>query len=650
MRCEVVAVGTELLLGQIVDTNSSWIGEQLALAGIDSLPPDQGRRQRGPHRGGVCAWRSSAADAVIVCGGLGPTQDDITRDVIAHVMGVELELDDEVADRIGAMFGGRGRRMPMNNLRQAEVPEGATRHRRPAGHRAGPGLPGRRPRTEGHLRRARRALRDEGDDAGRHPARPAAPGRGEPAVIRSRTLRTWGESESGLAERLAGRIDALDRPRATPRIAFLASGIEGLKVRITAKAADRRRAEALAGRRGGRGAGDPRADLVFGSTTRPWRASVLDLLGGPGPHARPGRVAHRGAGRVADHRRPGRQRVFRGVVVSYATEVKLDLLDVPEGPVVSEAAAVAMAAGARRVLGADVGAGLTGVAGPITRTVSRPAPSSSASTSRARCPRSRLQLPGDRLRVRQFSVISALGLLRTRLAARLDGDLRRPTGAHARLGRGPVGLAALRHAGGPRRPTPGAPVRHRVDVRARVAPMAYLLTMPVRTEGSPVGVAVHRVPVAAGVVDAFGDRAGDQPGARRPARPRGRGGGPPGPGRRGVAPLEVRALLASPAGAPPALVRFLAGAAPSPLVEPPPRPRTGGRSTVLSPRAEPSPASTNPAIGPHVGQGVVIGDGATRARIRTPPPTSSADRWRSCWSRGPCSASSRPPSRSGSAR
>ena len=97
MRCGVVAVGTELLLGQIVDTNSSWIGEQLALAGIDSLY--QTKVGDNPERiAAVLRHALDRSDAVIVCGGLGPTQDDLTRDVIAEVMGVELETDPELAE------------------------------------------------------------------------------------------------------------------------------------------------------------------------------------------------------------------------------------------------------------------------------------------------------------------------------------------------------------------------------------------------------------------------------------------------------------------------------------------------------------------------------------------------------------------------
>ena len=104
MNCEVVAVGTELLLGQIVDTNSSWIGEQLALAGIDSFF----QTKVGDNWGRIAdslRLALSRSDAVIVCGGLGPTQDDITRDVIAEVMGVELEEDPEALEKIVSMFG-----------------------------------------------------------------------------------------------------------------------------------------------------------------------------------------------------------------------------------------------------------------------------------------------------------------------------------------------------------------------------------------------------------------------------------------------------------------------------------------------------------------------------------------------------------------
>ena len=125
MRCEVIAIGTELLLGIIVDSNSAWIGEQLALAGIDSYFQVKVGDNFGRIEG--CIRQAlERSDAVICCGGLGPTQDDITRDVIAHVMGVKMRRDASIAARIRHMFESRGRVMSENNLRQADIPIGAT--------------------------------------------------------------------------------------------------------------------------------------------------------------------------------------------------------------------------------------------------------------------------------------------------------------------------------------------------------------------------------------------------------------------------------------------------------------------------------------------------------------------------------------------
>ena len=125
MRCEVIAVGTELLLGHIVDTNSAWIGGQLASAGIDSHFQT---KVGDNHERMVACLRLALerSDAVILCGGLGPTQDDITRETIAEVMGVGFTRRPEIGEKIRALFAARGREMPDNNLRQADVPDGAS--------------------------------------------------------------------------------------------------------------------------------------------------------------------------------------------------------------------------------------------------------------------------------------------------------------------------------------------------------------------------------------------------------------------------------------------------------------------------------------------------------------------------------------------
>src|SRR5580658_7870668 len=124
MRIEIVAVGTELLLGQIADTNSAWLGDKLAANGVTS----QFHQAVGDnHERIVLAFRTALArsDGVIVCGGLGPTQDDITREAIAEVMNVTLERNQTIVDLIAGFFEARGRTMSENNRRQADVPRGA---------------------------------------------------------------------------------------------------------------------------------------------------------------------------------------------------------------------------------------------------------------------------------------------------------------------------------------------------------------------------------------------------------------------------------------------------------------------------------------------------------------------------------------------
>src|SRR3954454_6648273 len=181
------------------------------------------------------------SDAVIVCGGLGPTQDDITREAIASVMGVELVRRDELADVIRELFASRGRAMPDNTLRQADVPEGATIIEQrtgtapglicPVGDKVVYAVPGVPYEMKEMLERA--VLPDLLERAG------------VKQVFVSRTLRVWGESESRLGELLDGRIQALDAAGGNPTIAFLASGIEGLKVRLTARATDEAAAAVL---------------------------------------------------------------------------------------------------------------------------------------------------------------------------------------------------------------------------------------------------------------------------------------------------------------------------------------------------------------------------------------------------------------------
>jgi nicotinamide-nucleotide amidase len=410
MRCDVLAIGTELLLGQIVDTNSSWIGEQLAAAGIDTCE----HRKVGDNleRMVQCLRELlDRSDAVIVCGGLGPTPDDVTREAIAEVMGVRLERREELIEHIRAIFGGRGRPFPENNLRQADVPTGGGVIPNPIGTAPGlqcdvvvdgrakvvyavPGVP-----------------YEMTEMVNKHVLPDLLERSGERAVIVSRSLKTWGTSESGLAEMIAERVDQ----QTNPTIAFLARGIEGIYVRMTAKAPTEDEAIALLD------AEDVELRKVLGELVfavdddtmesevlrlceeRGWSLGVAESLTGGFIGARLTNV-------------PGASRTYRGSIASYATDVKRSVLGVTAELVVSEEPVYQMAVGAQPVRGAQVAIAVTGVAGPdeqdgqpvgtVWYGIALPGHEPDAITAR---------LPFDRERIRQFSTITLLNTLRMRL-------------------------------------------------------------------------------------------------------------------------------------------------------------------------------------------------------------------------------------------
>ena len=413
MRCNVVAVGTELLLGQITDTNSAWLGEQLAAAGVEShlqlKVGDNLVRMEAAIRTALFE-----ADAVIICGGLGPTHDDLTREAIASLMGVELVHDEEVAAVIRELFERRGRVMAANNLRQALVPSGASIIPQTRGTAPGlicpigdkvlyavPGVP--HEMKEMFERAILPDLLLRG---------------GERAVIKSRVLRTWGESESRLNERLDSVIAELD-DTGNPTLAFLASGWEGIKVRLTVKAADDATAVAVLDEWDFRLRTEI-GDVIFGRDDDTMESVVLALLDERGWTLG---VAESVTGGLVGGRMtnvPGSSKVFRGGVISYASEVKFSLLGVDEGPVVSERAAEQMAVGVRRAVGADVGLSLTGVAGPEGQD-GRPAGTLCVGIALpdGRTLSTTAMLPGVRDQMRQMSVITALDFLRRHLLGAL---------------------------------------------------------------------------------------------------------------------------------------------------------------------------------------------------------------------------------------
>jgi nicotinamide-nucleotide amidase len=415
VRVEIVAVGTELLLGQIPDTNSQWLGEQLAANGIASYFH---QHVGDNHERMVLAFRTALArsDAVIVCGGLGPTQDDITRAALAEVMNVPLERDEQLVAGIRSMFEVRGRTMPENNLLQADVPRGASIITQTRGTAPGlicpvglkviyavPGVPYEMAdmferAILGDLLARERAL-------------------GTTSVITSRVLRTWGASESSLAEAVGERFEALSDDGLVT-IAFLASGIEGIKVRLTARGDDAGHAQALLGQ-------EERlvriliserlGDIIFGVDDQTMEDAIGERMVARGATLS---VAESVTGGLIASRLvniAGASRWFRGAIVSYASDIKFDLLGVPRGPVVSAEAAEAMARGVRAVLGSDIALSVTGVAGPEEQD-GQPAGTIFVGIAIGEhVEHVALRLPGDRPRIRSYSAISALDALRRAL-------------------------------------------------------------------------------------------------------------------------------------------------------------------------------------------------------------------------------------------
>jgi len=409
--CEIVAVGTELLLGQVADTNSAYMGDRLALSGIDC----HFQTKVGDNQARIASVLRIAlerSDAVIVCGGLGPTSDDISREAIAEVLGVDLVRDPAMVERIREMFLARKREMAPSNARQADLPEGATFIPQERGTAPGlicpvgdakvvyavPGVP--MEMTEMLDRAVLPDLRRRS---------------GSSAVILSRMIRTWGLPESTLGELVAGRVQALEE-RSNPTIAFLASGIEGLKVRITAKAATGPEATAMLDAEEAE-LRSVLGDVVFGIDDQSMERVVADLLTereltvGVAESLTGGLVG----ARLAETE--GASTWFRGSIVCYDSQVKFDLLEVPEGPVVSAVAAEAMARGACKALGADVGISVTGVAGPATQDDQPVGTVFMAVSLDRKVESDESHFPGSRQLIRQLSTISLLDMLRRRLLA-----------------------------------------------------------------------------------------------------------------------------------------------------------------------------------------------------------------------------------------
>ncbi len=353
---ELIAVGTELLLGEIANTDAQAISQGLSQLGINvfyhTVVGDNPERLRA-----AVETAKGRADLILTTGGLGPTCDDLTKTVLAACFSKELVYNEEAARRIEARFAQMGREVTPNNYQQAYLPEGCVPFQNDWGTAPGCGfeadgvrvvmLPG--PPSEcGPMFRHRAVpyLSDWAD-----------------GVIVSRTFRLFGITESAMEARLRDKMNAMKNPTLAP---YAKEG--EVELRLTAKAADEATARAML---------EPEekvlrtmfGDLIYGVDVPSLEAVCLKLLKEKGLTLATAESCTGGLCAQRMTNLPGASAVFKGGVVSYWSEVKHGALGVDQALLdqygaVSSQVAAAMAQGARNKLESDFALSFTGVAGP----------------------------------------------------------------------------------------------------------------------------------------------------------------------------------------------------------------------------------------------------------------------------------------------
>ena len=372
---EVLCVGTELLLGNILNGNARWLAERLAGLGL----PHYRQEVVGDNRERLIAAVRAAAGrcrVLITTGGLGPTPDDLTTEAIAAAFGTPLVEHPAIWEGIRTRIEARGRVVAPSNRRQAFLPEGAAVLPNPTGTAPGmiwtptPAVPGF-PILSGFTVLTFPGVPSELHAMWEATAEPWLRNAGlAQGVFASRLLRFWGVAESTLAEQVADLLD-LNNPTVAPY-----AGAGEVKLRLTARAADADAAEALLkpveldlrSRTG---------SLCFGTDNDSLASVVLERLRRRGETLAVAESCSGGGLGAALAAVPGASDVFLGGVIAYANSLKEGLLGVPPGLLVehgavSDPVAIAMAEGVRRRTGSDWALSVTGIAGPGGGSAAKP--------------------------------------------------------------------------------------------------------------------------------------------------------------------------------------------------------------------------------------------------------------------------------------
>jgi nicotinamide-nucleotide amidase len=355
MNAEIVSIGTEILLGEIVDTNSAYIAERLPALGIDVYY----KHVVGDNLGRlveVIQLARERADIVITTGGLGPTEDDLTREAIAVVHGEQTAIDPDLETWLRALYQRRGAVMPERNIKQTWLIPSARAIPNPRGT-----APGWWAERDGKVVIAMPGPPSEMTRMWDEEVAPELLKRHTGTVLIKRTLKTAGMGESNVDEAISHLLKG-----ANPAIGIYARA-DGVHVRLGAKAATPEEARALIAPVEAEireilaphvwGADDDTFESVVGQMLRDRGLTLAAMESCTG-------------GLLSDTitNVPGSSRYFKGGIVSYMTEVKemmgVDPAIIGEHGVVSAETAAAMAAAVRERLQADIGVGITGVAGP----------------------------------------------------------------------------------------------------------------------------------------------------------------------------------------------------------------------------------------------------------------------------------------------
>ena len=411
MRAEIISIGTEIMLGEITDTNASFIARELPQYGVDLLYVSQtgdnpGRMQEIFER----AWGRS--DIIFTTGGLGPTEDDITRETVAATLGEEMTLDAEQERILRAIMERGGRPMPERNLKQAMLIPSCRAIPNPRGT-----APGWWVERDGRRLVVMPGPPAEMKRMWEHEVSPELE-RLADSILVSRTLKTSGLGESTVDEMLSPLLSGTN-----PSIGIY-HGADGVHARIAAKAATREEAELLiepveaeARRILGTSIWGTDDETIPGAVGRMLRDAGLSL----------GLMESATAGAISNAitNVDGSSDYFKGAIVSYQTEVKIGLGGVPaEIPtmhgVISKETAEAMAAAAREKLGADIGIGVTGIAGNQEVEGQPPGTMHIALTDGEIVEYSYTRYYQGRAAAKDRAVLTALSLLRKYLMARAE--------------------------------------------------------------------------------------------------------------------------------------------------------------------------------------------------------------------------------------